>query len=316
MSVLKDSDPRRLDPLRSAATLHRRAAGSGRCQGSVDFRGGRRPLHAAERGDAELHARARRRTRRWTSSTRATACPPQDSPDRAILIPGSGWGSSLPRTAPGWDTYCRRINSIVRHEEKYIAFYDGSASHLENYEEKTGLAVSSDLRSWETLTAGGPALTSEHATGSLRYLDAVTTDDGIWAFYECARADGAHDLRVARMEVDQLARRFSLAIQRPEDFSMTIGTLQVETTGIEGTAEVRPGRVSARPRMPGADDTRRARPRGSRRTGVSSAIEPPFTARSCSAGFRSRPRRTSTVSSRRSTCRIFRMKTRCRTPCG
>ena len=107
-------------------------------------------------------------------------------------------------SAPGWDGYCRRINSIIRYEEKYIAFYDGSASHFENYEEKTGLAVSSDVRSWETLTAGGPALTSEHATGSLRYLDAVTTDEGIWAFYECARADGAHDLRVARMEVDQL----------------------------------------------------------------------------------------------------------------
>ena len=89
---------------------------------------------------------------------------------------------------------------------QYIAFYDGSASHLENYEEKTGLAVSSDVRSWETLTAGGPALMSEHATGSLRYLDAVTTDEGIWAFYECARADGAHDLSVARMEVDQLRK--------------------------------------------------------------------------------------------------------------
>ena len=104
----------------------------------------------------------------------------------------------------GWDSYCRRINSIVRHDGQYIALYDGSATHLENYEEKTGVAVSRDLRSWETLTAGGPALTSPHASGSLRYLDAVAADDDVWAFYEIARADGAHDLRVARMDVDQL----------------------------------------------------------------------------------------------------------------
>ncbi|MGH9370745.1 MAG: hypothetical protein ACRD15_04365, partial [Vicinamibacterales bacterium] len=65
----------------------------------------------------------------------------------------------------GWDAYCRRINSIVRHGGQYIGMYDGSASHLENYEEKTGLAVSNDLQSWETLTARGPALTSPHASG-------------------------------------------------------------------------------------------------------------------------------------------------------
>lgn len=112
--------------------------------------------------------------------------------------------------ASGWDAYCRRINSIVRHEGRYLGFYDGSASHRENYEEKTGLAVSSDLRTWHTLTASGPALTSPHASGSLRYLDAVATSEGVWAFYESARADGAHELRVARMQLDQLA-----AVVRP-----------------------------------------------------------------------------------------------------
>jgi hypothetical protein len=105
----------------------------------------------------------------------------------------------------GWDAYCRRINSFIQHEGRYFGFYDGSASHLGNYEEKTGLAISNDLRSWETLTARGPALTSPHASGSLRYLEAVATDDGVRAFFEFARADGAHDLRVARMEIDRLA---------------------------------------------------------------------------------------------------------------
>jgi len=111
-------------------------------------------------------------------------------------------------SASGWDAYCRRINSIVRHSGQYVGMYDGSASHLENYEEKTGLAVSNDLQSWETLTARGPVLTSPHASGSLRYLDAVAVDDAVWAFYECARSDGAHDLRVARMQLDQLPIAF------------------------------------------------------------------------------------------------------------
>jgi hypothetical protein len=108
----------------------------------------------------------------------------------------------------GWDGYCRRINSIIRHDGRYIGFYDGSASHRENYEERTGLAVSTDLRSWEPLTLSGPALISPHASGSLRYLDAASSEAGVWAFYEYARPDGSHELRVAQLDVDRLARTF------------------------------------------------------------------------------------------------------------
>ena len=106
--------------------------------------------------------------------------------------------------ASGWDTYCRRINSIVRHNGTYVGFYDGSASHLENYEEKTGLAVSTDLRSWTSLTTEGPAMTSPSASGSLRYLDVVPFTDRLWTFYEWARDDGAHDLRIAPIDLDRL----------------------------------------------------------------------------------------------------------------
>lgn len=105
----------------------------------------------------------------------------------------------------GWDAYCRRLTSIVRLRTEYVALYDGSASHLENYEERTGVAVSSNLESWQSLTTEGPALTSAHASGSLRYLDAIATGDGVRAFYEYARADGGHDLRVARLQVNRLA---------------------------------------------------------------------------------------------------------------
>jgi predicted GH43/DUF377 family glycosyl hydrolase len=105
----------------------------------------------------------------------------------------------------GWDVYCRRINSFVAQNGKWLAFYDGSASHLENYEEKTGLAVSADLRHWESLTPAGPVFTSPDASGSLRYLDAQTVGNEIHLFYEFARADGAHDLRYARLPLEALS---------------------------------------------------------------------------------------------------------------
>ena len=107
--------------------------------------------------------------------------------------------------ATGWDAYCRRINSVVPYQGRYLAFYDGSASHSENYEEKTGLAVSTDLRSWQPLTPRGPFLTSPHTSQSLRYLDGQIVDDGLWLFYEFARADSAHDLRCARVDATAIA---------------------------------------------------------------------------------------------------------------
>ena len=103
----------------------------------------------------------------------------------------------------GWDGYCRRINSVVPMDGNFVAFYDGSASHEENYEEKTGVAISDNLRHWRTLSAKGPAHISPHGSHSLRYLDAQTDGRKAFLFYECARADGAHDLRLLTMEQGQ-----------------------------------------------------------------------------------------------------------------
>ena len=104
----------------------------------------------------------------------------------------------------GWDRYCRRINSIVPYRELFFAFYDGSASHTENYEEKTGLAVSSDLRTWKSLAVREPMFTSPHGSGSLRYMDAQIIGEEVCLFYEFARPDGAHDLRLATVKLDAL----------------------------------------------------------------------------------------------------------------
>jgi len=81
---------------------------------------------------------------------------------------------------------------------RYYAFYDGSAGHHENYEEKTGLAVSDDLRSWEVLSTDGPLVLSPHATGSLRYIDAQHVGDEIIFIYELTRENGAHEMRMQK----------------------------------------------------------------------------------------------------------------------
>jgi hypothetical protein len=100
----------------------------------------------------------------------------------------------------GWDRYCRRINSIVPLNDNFLAFYDGSAGHQENYEEKTGIAFSSNLRSWRPTTPVGPTYISPHGSHSLRYMDAQVQGPNALVFYECARPDGAHELRLLTME--------------------------------------------------------------------------------------------------------------------
>jgi hypothetical protein len=103
-----------------------------------------------------------------------------------------------------WDRYCRRINSLIEREGEFIGFYDGSASHADNYEEKTALAGSPDLRQWQSLNPDGPQLTSAHASGSLRYLDAQIVAGRLHLFFESARPDGAHELRLAVLPADAI----------------------------------------------------------------------------------------------------------------
>ena len=104
----------------------------------------------------------------------------------------------------GWDCYCRRINSIIPGNGKFYAFYDGSSGYEENYEEKSGWAVSTDLKSWQSLTPSAPLLTSPHGSASLRYVDARVRKEDAALFYEFARPDGAHDLRLATVPFEGL----------------------------------------------------------------------------------------------------------------
>lgn len=101
-----------------------------------------------------------------------------------------------PEGDTAWDKYCRRINSVLPLKGKYYAFYDGSEGHHQNYEERTGLAVSENLKTWTVLTPEEPCITSPHTTGSLRYIDAQPHGDDIRFLYELTRANGSHEMRM------------------------------------------------------------------------------------------------------------------------
>jgi hypothetical protein len=71
----------------------------------------------------------------------------------------------------------------------------------ENYEEKTGAALTSDLRTFQRLSTEAPALTSPHASGSLRYMAAVCAGKTTYLYYEYARPDGSHELRMNKVSI-------------------------------------------------------------------------------------------------------------------
>jgi hypothetical protein len=106
------------------------------------------------------------------------------------------WLGEVLSVGDGWDRYQARIGSVVATDDGWLATYDGSASHEENYEERCGLAVSRDLRRWESRTPGEPWLSGSGATGSVRYVDLHRIDGDWWIWAEVTRPDGAHELRV------------------------------------------------------------------------------------------------------------------------
>jgi hypothetical protein len=109
------------------------------------------------------------------------------------------WEGELLGVGSGWDRYQARLSSVLATPAGFVGFYDGAAGPEEDTEERLGIAVSPDLRRWERLSVDEPWLVSPHATGSLRYLDALPLDGEWWLYYEYARPDGSHELRLNRV---------------------------------------------------------------------------------------------------------------------
>ncbi len=116
---------------------------------------------------------------------------------------GLSWdwhGAILEPSESGWDAYAARINTVYRQEGRFVALYDGSKDVTENYEERCGLVVSEDLRTWRRTIEDGPAVGPNGGPGSVRYAEAVQGPDWVRFYYEYTRRDGSHELRTIRVD--------------------------------------------------------------------------------------------------------------------
>jgi hypothetical protein len=105
-------------------------------------------------------------------------------------------GDVLSPPGSGWNAYAARATCVLYTAPVFNVFYDGGASVDENYEEKTGLAITLDLMNYYHVTEKAPLLVSPHASGSLRYMDIIRLGEDIYYYYEYARPDGSHELRM------------------------------------------------------------------------------------------------------------------------
>ncbi len=136
---------------------------------------------------------------------------PLDDPDatdrmtteHAVSDDGRAWawtGTALAPRPGTWDARGVRVTAVVLDGARSWAVYDGRASAAENWEERTGIAVTDgELQDGSPrFRAEGdePLLQSPHPPHGLRYADAVPLPDGTtrW-FFEATRPDGAHELR-------------------------------------------------------------------------------------------------------------------------
>lgn len=110
------------------------------------------------------------------------------------------WMGDILSPGTGWNAYAARITCVLYVPPIFNAFYDGGASVGENYEEKTGLAITFDLINYHHVSEDAPILVSPHASGSLRYMDAVKLGEDVFYYYEYARPDGSHELRVNKVK--------------------------------------------------------------------------------------------------------------------
>lgn len=113
------------------------------------------------------------------------------------------WEGSIFTPRPGeWDAYAARINTVVYRAPVWIAFYDGSASVAENYEERCGAAYSLDLHHWWRISHAGPVIGPNGGPGSVRYVEAVQGPGWVRYYYEYTRPDGSHELRTSRLTLE------------------------------------------------------------------------------------------------------------------
>jgi hypothetical protein len=93
-----------------------------------------------------------------------------------------------------------RITSALRLDDQWLVFYDGERSALYTWEEKGGVATSSDLRDLDPILDQG-VLRTQYGTGSLRYLRSIIRDTELWVYYEASMPGGGHEIKMNKIEL-------------------------------------------------------------------------------------------------------------------
>jgi hypothetical protein len=121
------------------------------------------------------------------------------STEHATSDDGLSWtwhGVVLAPRAGSWDARGTRLSSVMSDGTGLLAVYDGRATAEENWEERTGLAVTDGHAGRFHPLDDGPMAQSPYGLGGLRYVSLVPLPDGgIRAYAEVTRSDGAHELR-------------------------------------------------------------------------------------------------------------------------
>ncbi len=100
-------------------------------------------------------------------------------------------GEALAPTPGSWDERGARITSVLEIGGRCTAFYDGRASAVENWRERTAVAYGCGP---DRFTATSDPTPPGHTA---RYLSVATRPDGYRLYWEASRPDGANDLRTA-----------------------------------------------------------------------------------------------------------------------
>ena len=108
------------------------------------------------------------------------------------------WHGTALAGRPGeWDSRGTRVSAVRFDDVSVTAYYDGRASAVENYEERTGVAAGADPAALTATSSpgAGPAASSPYHGGGLRYLDLLDLPDGrTRLYYEMTQPDGSHAL--------------------------------------------------------------------------------------------------------------------------
>ncbi len=117
--------------------------------------------------------------------------------DYATSADGLEWtfhGEALGPRAGAWDARGTRVTSVLHTDGVWVAYYDGRADALQNWEEQTGIARG-DRPDRLDQVGDAPAAVSPHGMGGLRYVSVVEDPGGCRLYYELTGDGGGHDLR-------------------------------------------------------------------------------------------------------------------------